>query len=146
LRITQAETEALPKRQIVLVPLGDVNKATLRALEYARTISNHPIAVDVVFDEKDIEAIRKKWAQWGNGNELVLLESPFRSFNAPLLAYIDEVQHRNPDAYVTVILPEFLPAHWWQHILHNQTALRLKAALLFRPNTVVINVPYHLKD
>lgn len=144
-QVVEDEHRVAQASQIVLVPVSDVDQASLRALAFARSISEHPVAVHVVFEEKDIEAIRKKWRQWGNGTELVLLESPYRSFNAPLLAYIDELRHRNPDNYVTVVLPEFLPAHWWEHVLHNQTALRLKAALLFRPNTVTIDVPYHLK-
>ena len=67
------------------------------------------------------------------------------AFSEPLLAYVDAIHRHDPDAYVTVVIPEFLPAHWWQHILHNQTALWLKGSLLFRPNTVVIDVPYHLR-
>jgi hypothetical protein len=114
-------------------------------LAYARSIASHPIAVSVVFDEHDIAAFREKWNRRGNGTELLLLLSPYRSFNEPLLAYIEELHRRDPEAYVTVVLPEFLPAHWWEHFLHNQTALRLKAALLFQRNTVTIDVPTHLK-
>ncbi len=136
---------AAPRPQVVLVPIGSLNRATLRALAFARTISPHAIALHVVFEDSDIQAIRQQWKRWGDGTELILLESPYRSFNAPLLAYIGQIQQRNPNAYVTVVLPEFVPAHWWEHVLHNQTALRLKAALLFRPNTIVIDVPYHLK-
>ena len=136
---------ATPPRQVVLVPIGEVNRATLRALAYARSISAHPVVLSVVFDEQDIAAFKEKWHRWANGTELLLLESPYRSFNEPLLAYIDELHRRDPDSYVTIVLPEFLPAHWWEHVLHNQTALRLKAALLFRRNTVTIDVPTHLK-
>ena len=139
------ENLSAPPRQIVLVPIGDVNRATLQALGFARLISNHPIALSVVFDEHDIATIKESWTRWGNGTELLLLESPYRSFNEPLLAYIDELQRRDPGIYVIIVLPEFLPAHWWEHFLHNQTALRLKAALLFRRNTVTIDVPTHLK-
>ncbi len=136
---------ALPPRQTVLVPIGQINQATLRALAYARSISPHPVVLSVVFDERDIAEFKEKWAPWANGTELLLLESPYRSFNDPLLVYIDELHRRDPDAYVTVVLPESLPAHWWEHFLHNQTALRLKASLLFRRNTVTIDVPTHLK-
>ncbi len=142
----RADREAPPVRQqVVLVPIGEVNEATLRALAYAKTISSHPIAVRLIFQETDVEAIRNQWARWGNGTELVLVESPYRSFIEPLLAYIEEVHRHNPNSYVTVVLPEFLPAHWWEHVLHNQSALRLKAALLFVPNTITIDVPYHLR-
>jgi hypothetical protein len=134
-----------PPRQIVLVPIGDINRATVRALAYARSISSHPIAVSVVFDEHEVAEFREKWKRRVSGMDLLLLESPYRSFNEPLLAYIDELHRRDPDAYVTVVLAESLPAHWWEHFLHNQTALRLKAALLFHRNTVTIDVPTHLK-
>jgi len=134
-----------PPRQIVIVPVGDYNLASMRALALARSMAREVVVVRVAFDEKETEGFRQEWQTWGNGSQLVILESPFRSFNEPLLAYIDALHRQDPNAYVTVILPEFVPAHWWEHFLHNQTALRLKAALLFRRNTITINVPYHLE-
>ena len=76
--------------------------------------------------------------------QLVIIESPYRSLIAPLITYIDAVREDSPDATISVILPEFVPAHWWERILHNQTAFRLKLALYTHPGVVVINVPYHL--
>jgi hypothetical protein len=76
----------------------------------------------------------------------VQIESPYRSLIGPLLAFVDSERRRNPGATVTVILPEFVPRHWWEHLLHNQTALRVKGALLFRPGVVVTSVPYHLRS
>lgn len=134
-----------PLRQIVLVPITDVNQASLRALAFARTISDHPLAIHITYNAAESEHIRRKWARWSDGEEMVLIESPYRSFLNPLLAYIDALHHKDPEAYVSVVLPEFLPAHWWENILHNQTALRIKAALLTRKNTVVIDIPYHLQ-
>jgi hypothetical protein len=75
----------------------------------------------------------------------VVVESPYRSLTRPLLAYIDALHRQQPDRVLTVVLPEFVPAHWWEHLLHNQTALRLKGALLGRPGIVVTSVPYHLE-
>jgi hypothetical protein len=75
---------------------------------------------------------------------LVIIESPYRSLHAPLLAYIDTIHELYPDVTPTVLLPEFVVNHWWEHLLHNQTALRLKASLLFRPGIVVTNMPQHL--
>lgn len=72
------------------------------------------------------------------------IESPYRSLVGPLLQYIEGVRDRYPDAVVTVALPEYVPAHWWEQLQHNQTALRIKAALLFRPGIVVTSVPWHL--
>ena len=77
--------------------------------------------------------------------QLTIIESPYRSLVGPLLAYIDAMHLQHPGKTLTVVLPEMVPAHWWEQILHNQTALRLKAALLFRPGVVVADVPYHLR-
>jgi hypothetical protein len=79
------------------------------------------------------------------GLPLVVLHSPYRSLLGPHVEYIDRLQAREPEQIVTVILPEFVPARWWQQILHNQTALLIKGALLFRRNVVVTDVPYLLK-
>jgi hypothetical protein len=88
--------------------------------------------------------VKRDWETWGGRAQLVVLASPYRSLMEPLLDYIEQVERDNPDDYVTVILPEFVPARWWQHLLHNQRALLIKGALLFRPNTVVTSVPFHL--
>lgn len=133
-----------PVRQIVIVPIGDLNKASLRALNFARSLAPHAIALHIFYEPEEIESFRQAWTRLGNGTQLVFLESPYRAFVEPLLAYIEELHRQDPAACVTIVLPEFIPAHWWEHFLHNQTALRLKTALLFRKNTVVIDVPYHL--
>lgn len=136
---------ALP-RQIVIVPISELNKASLRALAFARSLASNAIALHIVYEPDEVETFRQAWARWGNGTQLVFLESPYRAFVEPLLAYIEELHRQDPDACVTIVLPEFIPAHWWEHFLHNQTALRLKTSLLFRKNTVVIDVPYHLDE
>ncbi|MBI5300831.1 MAG: APC family permease [Chloroflexi bacterium] len=132
-------------RQIVVVPIGDINIVTLRALAFARSLAKDPVAVHITYETEEAENFREQWTRWGNGTQLVLLESPFRSFTEPLIAYIDALHLQDPEAFLILVLPESIPAHWWQHLLHNQTALRLKAALLFRRNTVVLDVPYHLE-
>ena len=95
----------------------------------------------------DGQALQADWAKMANrrSGDLVIIESPYRSLMRPLLAYIDTIHERHPTETLTVILPEFVVAHWWEYFLHNHTALRLKAALLFRPGIVVINVPQHLR-
>ncbi len=86
----------------------------------------------------------KRKGQETAGPQLIIIQSPYRSLVAPLISYIDAIREDHPEATVSVILPEFVPAHWWERILHNQTALRLKLALYTHPGVVVINVPYHL--
>jgi hypothetical protein len=88
--------------------------------------------------------IRYEWRTWGYGVPLLVLYSPYRSIVQPLLHYIEQIQDESPDQIVTVILPEFVPAKWWQHFLHSQTALQIKGALLFKKG-VVTSVPYHLR-
>jgi amino acid transporter len=131
----------------VLVLVGDVHRGVVRAVQYARTLA--PTAtvrgVYVEVDPARTSRIEEKWAQWGLGVPLVVLGSPYRSLLRPLLDYVDKIHARGDDQMVTVVLPEFLPRRWWQHVLHNQTALLVKGALLFRENTVVADVPYLLK-
>ena len=128
----------------VIVPIGGVQRAVVEALRYAETLSDDVRAVYVDVDSAATEQIRRDWDVWGGKVKLVVLPSPFRSMMEPLLEYIEQVENERIDDYVTVILPEFVPARWWQHLLHNQRALLIKGALLFRPNTVVTSVPFHL--
>ncbi len=128
----------------VIVPVGGMQRAVIEALRYAETLSQDVRAVYVDVDPDATAALRKAWETWGGRVELVVLPSPFRSVLEPLLEYIEQMENAHPDDYVTVILPEFVPARWWQHLLHNQSALLIKGALLFRPNTVVTSVPFHL--
>ena len=102
-------------------------------------------AVYVETDPARTRKLEEKWARWGLGVPLVVLTSPYRSLLRPFLDYIDQIQSRGNEQMVTIVLPEFLPRRWWQHVLHNQTALLIKGALLFRKNTVVADVPYLLK-
>jgi hypothetical protein len=132
------------RHNTVLVPIGGVQRAVVEALRYAETLSDDVRAVFVDVDAAATEEVRRGWETWGGRVQLVVLESPYRSVMEPLLEYIEQVESERADDYVTVILPEFVPAQWWQHLLHNQRALLIKGALLFRPNTVVTSVPFHL--
>jgi hypothetical protein len=131
-------------RHVVIVPIGGLQRAVVKALRYARTLSADVRAVLVELDPTATDAVRQQWREWGQGVALVVLESPYRSLMEPLLDYIEDLQQAEPSAYVTVILPEFVPRRLWQHLLHNQHALLIKGALLFRPNVVVTSVPFHL--
>ncbi|HEV8347274.1 MAG TPA: APC family permease [Vicinamibacterales bacterium] len=137
----------VPQRRVhntVLMPVGGLQRAVVEALRYAETLSDDVRAVYVDVDQIATDQMRREWEIWGGKAKLVVLESPFRSVMEPLLEYIEQVENERTDDYVTVILPEFVPARWWQHLLHNQRALLIKGALLFRPNTVVTSVPFHL--
>jgi hypothetical protein len=138
-------------RHRFIVPLAGLDRAALASLAYARSIFGHVIAMHVVAEDEQVEQIRASWQQWqqqvaaGEETHLLLIESPYRSLLRPLLAYIDAVHLRHPEDTLTVILPEFVVAHWWEYPLHNQTAVRLKAALVARPGLVVTDIPQHLR-
>jgi len=129
---------------VVLVPIGGIQRAVVKALRYARSLGADVRAVYVALDPATTNALRGQWDRWGQGVALVVLESPYRSLLDPLLDYIEQIRREDPSAYVTVILPEFVPRKLWQHLLHNQHALLIKGALLFKPNVVVTSVPFHL--
>jgi amino acid transporter len=132
----------------VLIIVGDLHRGVVRAVQYAKTLAAPSVAVRAVFVETDpakTAKLEEKWARWGLGVPLVILNSPYRSLLRPLIEYLDALQSLGDDHMVTVVIPEFLPSKWWQHVLHNQTALLVKGALLFRKNTVVADVPYLLK-
>ena len=128
----------------VLVPIGGLQRAVVDALRYAETLSDDVRAVYVDVNPAATEQLRNDWSTWGGGVKLIVLPSPYRSLMEPLLEYIEGVTKERTNDYTTVILPEFVPKRWWQHLLHNQTSLLIKGALLFQPNTVVTSVPYHL--
>lgn len=145
----QAETPLVAEDIAVrfVVPVAEINTPARQALAYARALARDDqrvVAVNVTDDVAEAKELQRTWQEWRPGVELVIIESPFRSLAGPLLSYIDALQESYPRDTVTVVLPEFVPSRWWEHLLHNQTALRLKAALLFHPGVVVTNVPYHV--
>ncbi|HXD31983.1 MAG TPA: APC family permease [Pyrinomonadaceae bacterium] len=146
----QLSTEGLedlkPIKNTVIVPISGIHRGVVSALQYARSIAPANVqAVYVDFDEEATAKLREKWERWGAGVQLVVLPSPYRELTRPLLRYIARLERKNGDTLVTVLLPEFVPAKWWQHLLHNQSSLMLKGALLFKEGVIVISVPYHLK-
>ena len=131
-------------RQAVLVPLDEINTAVLRNVDYARSISQNVTALHVTDDMEKGQRLRQEWNARLMDVEMVLIDSPYRSLVRPVLSYIDALDRADPGQYVTVVLAEFRTPFPWQRFLHNQSARRLKAALLNRPNTVIVEVPYHL--
>lgn len=139
-------TPPAPMTNTVLVLVGDLHRGVVTALQYAQTLSTSPKAVFVETDPERTRRLEEKWGKWGMGVPLIVLSSPYRSLLGPLLEYIDTVLRLGPNHMVTLVLPEFLPARWWQQILHNQTALLIKGTFLFRRNVVITDVPHHLKQ
>ncbi|HCU24300.1 MAG TPA: amino acid permease, partial [Deltaproteobacteria bacterium] len=118
-----------PKLHRVIIPISTFHKGTARAISYALSISNDVRAVYVSLDPKRAKTIQEIWRNWCIDIPLVILDSPYRSIIGPLLDYIDQLQKEEKDQLITVILPEFVAAKWWQQILHNQTALLIRGIL-----------------
>lgn len=129
----------------VLVPISGIHRGVIYAFEYAKSIAPGRVtAVYVDFNEEATAKLREKWAVWGEGVSLVVLQSPYRSLTRPLLRFVERTARQSEDDLITVLLPEFVPAKWWHQLLHNQSSLLLKGALLFKKGIIVTSVPYHL--
>lgn len=142
--LTRDSRPPRPRRNLVIMPIGGVNRSVVRAVDYARSRGGEIRAILVDVDKEETALTEIKWAQWGCGVPLVVLPSPYRSILGSILDYIEELQQKDPDCWITVVIPEILPARWWQNILHNQRALLLKGALLFKDRVVLTDVPFHL--
>jgi amino acid transporter len=131
------------RRHRVIMPISGVHQGTIAALRYARSLSDDVTAVHVSIDPLQEQTLQRKWATWGDGTRLVILESPYRLMLEPLLNYIEEVsQCQETNDVLTIVVPSFVPRHWWENLLHAQTAVWLRLALLFRPGIVITDVPY----
>jgi hypothetical protein len=131
----------------VVVLVGSLNKGTLQGISYARSLApDRLLAVSVVTDDEEATALAEQWAKNDVPVELHTLFSPYRNLTRPMLRFLDELDAESRDDIITVVIPEFVVNRWYLQILHNQTALALKARLLFRPNTVVTSVPIHIGE
>lgn len=132
-------------RHCVILPLSGVHRGTIEALRYARSLSDDITAVHVSIDPEEGRKIRQKWEVWGGGARLVILDSPYRLLLEPLVKYIEEIaSQRQPNETITIVVPQFVPRRWWHNFLHNQTAMLLRLALLFRRGIVITDVPVHV--
>jgi amino acid transporter len=140
------EDEKVRRRtHTVVVLVGRVNRGSLMALAYARSLNpDRLVAVTVVSNAEEQERITGQWEKHRIPVELQTLYSPYRELSRPILRYVDELDDRYGDDFVTVVVPEFALRHWWQQLLHNQSALILRTRLRGRPNTVVTSVPFHV--
>jgi amino acid transporter len=133
------------RRHRVILPISGVHRGTVQALRYALSLSDDITAVHVSLDPSQDEALKRKWGLWGNGVRLVILESPYRLLLEPVLDYINRIADlRQPTETITIVVPQFVPRRQWHNLLHAQTAILLRLALLFKPEIVITNVPYHV--
>jgi amino acid transporter len=148
LTLGQAKPDRPPMKHRIIIPVSGIHRGVLPALDYARSLSSngHQItAVYVEINPENTEEVKRQWEVWGNGVQLKILSSPFRSITKPLINFINEESEQHKDSITTIVLPEFVPRAWWQQLLHNQTALLIKGKLLFSRNIVVTSVPHHLR-
>jgi amino acid transporter len=129
----------------VVVLIGGVHRATLAAIAYAKSLApDRLVALTVAAEPEEAEHVQRQWEEFGLDVPLRVLSSPYRELSGPVLAELDDLDAQFDNDIITVILPEFVLTKWWEQLLHNQSALVLKARLLFRRNTVVVSVPYHI--
>ncbi|MHB8793293.1 MAG: APC family permease [Thermoleophilia bacterium] len=128
----------------VIVPVSGAHQAVVNAIRYAKVLSDDAVAIYVCFDPMETTRVKQKWNTHGMGVPLIVLESEYRSVIEPLMDYIDGVRETHKGGVITVVLPEFVPTRWWQHLLHNQTAWMIKGVLLFKRGVVSTSVPLHL--
>ena len=138
----------LPARQTrhrVIMPVSGIHQGTVQALRYAKLLSDDVTAVHVSLDPAETEKVQKKWKIWGEGTRLVILDSPYRLFIEPLLAYIEDiVESGQPNETMTIVVPQFIPSKRWHYALHLRTAEVLRQELLSKPGVVVTDIPYHV--
>ncbi|MBP7693643.1 MAG: permease, partial [Anaerolineales bacterium] len=133
------------RRHRVIVPVNGIHQGTLGAIEFARTLSVDVTAVHIALEAAETEAVRRQWERWGDGVRLVVIDSPYRAFLEPFLAYVDALMTRQ-QAYerVTIVVPQFISERWWHTLLHAQTAFWLRFALLQKRGVVIVEVPYQV--
>lgn len=130
------------KRNRVIIPVPGLSRAVVQSVQFGRSLSNDVRAVHITADADAAARLRKEWEARLAGVPLVIVETPYRSLVTPFLHYLDVMAPPEPGTVTIVVLPEYVPHHWWDSLLYNQTAKRLKRSLVGRPNTVVADVPY----
>jgi amino acid transporter len=135
-----------PAREHIVVPVDVINKVSLAAIAFVRELSGRATAVHVTDDREEAEGLRKRWEELIQDVPLLIIESPYRAFVAPMLAYVGSLQRAEPGTKITVVLPAFVPRHWWERSLHNQDVQRLKPHLKKIPGVRVIDLPYRLEE
>lgn len=134
------------RRHRVIVPVSAIHRGTLAALDYALSLSRDVTAVHVSMDPEQTEKLRHKWSWWGKGVRLVVIDSPYRTFLEPFLEYVTELSFvLQPNERLTIVVPQFIPQHWWHNLLHTQTAFWLRFMLLNRKGVVITEVPYQVQ-
>ena len=143
LKVDKSRVYGAPtKRSRVIIPVPSLSRAVVRSVQFGRTLSDDVRAVHITVDAEAAEALRVDWEHMFPEVPLVIIETPYRSLVLPFLHYLDVMAPTPPNTITVVVLPEYVPRHWWDRLLHNQKASRIREALVGRYNTVVADVPY----
>jgi amino acid transporter len=143
--LVEGEDRTLPSRVRAVVLVSKLHKPTLRALAFAKAARPSTLeALTVSVDPEETERLVKVWEEADTGVPLKVIASPYREVTNPIIDYVKNLRRESPRDVVTVFIPEYVVGHWWEQILHNQSALRLKGRLLFTPGVMVTSVPFHL--
>ena len=136
-----------PSRVHSVVLISKIHRPALRALAYAKLMRSDSLeALSVNVDPAETKALREEWERRGIAVPLKVLDSPYREITRPIIDYVKGLRKESPRDAVSVIIPEYVVGHWYEHLLHNQSALRLKGRLLFTPGVMVTSVPYQLQS
>jgi hypothetical protein len=130
------------KQNRVIIPVPTLSRAVIQSVQFGRSLSDDVRAVHITIDPEGAEQMRADWEHMLPGVPLVIIETPYRSLVTPFLHYLDVMAPTPPNTITTIVLPEYVPRHWWDRLLHNQKAHRIREALIGRPDTVVADVPY----
>ena len=139
-------TEPVPRREHVVVPVQDINKVSVAAIGFARELCRRVTAVHVTDNREEADRFRVRWGEEVTDVRPLVIESPYRAFVAPMLAYVESLQRAEPDVRITVVLPRIVLRHWWERFLHNQDALGLRRQLERRPRVEVVDFPFRLAE
>lgn len=145
LRIVPEHLPPSKINQFALVPIDDVNYASLRAMSFARTICEDIIVLHIATDTERVEKVRQRMKSYAPDLKLVVVESPLRSIMRPMVIYVEALHKQHPDSFISIVVPEFIPARGWERFLHNRTADQLTKAFRKHQDVAVILVPYQLQ-
>lgn len=145
LRIDLAHDKPTAKGNTIVIPVAGITRVVMNTISYAKSLTDNIVAVYIGFDDEDIEKMEKKWEEWDCGVRLIVLRSRYRSIIKPLIKFIETVEWKNSETgHITILIPQFIPKHWWQNVLHNQTSLLIRAYLFKYKDVTISTVPYHL--
>lgn len=146
LRIDITRDKPCHKGNTIVIPVAGITRVVMNTISYAKSLTDNIVAVYIGFDDEEIEKMERKWEEWNPGVRLIVLRSRYRSIIKPLIKFIETVEWRNSETdHITILIPQFIPKHGWQNILHNQTSLLIRAYLFKNKDVTVSTVPYHLQ-